>query len=82
MMPYRLPGERPLYDDSKAKKKKRGPVMPWKKIASVALVLQCPRNEWLAGRGVVERLSKKQRTATPVPFRDLLLSLARSAGPR
>lgn len=29
--------------------------------------------------GVVQRLSKVQRTATPEPFRDLLLSIARSA---
>lgn len=29
--------------------------------------------------GICQRLSKKQRLATPVPFRDLLLSIARSA---
>jgi len=28
--------------------------------------------------GIVQALSKKQRTATPLPFRDLLLSMARS----
>lgn len=31
--------------------------------------------------GVVQRLSKRQRAATPEPFRDLLISLARSASP-
>lgn len=30
-------------------------------------------------RGVVERLSKPERAATPLPFRDLLLSIARTA---
>lgn len=29
--------------------------------------------------GACQRLSKKQRAATPIPFRDLLLSIARSA---
>lgn len=29
--------------------------------------------------GVIERLSKPERAATPLPFRDLLLSIARSA---
>ena len=29
--------------------------------------------------GICQRLSKRQRAATPLPFRDLLLSLARSA---
>jgi len=29
--------------------------------------------------GAIERLSKTQRAATPLPFRDLLLSIARSA---
>lgn len=29
--------------------------------------------------GICQRLSKKQRAATPIPFRDLLLGLARSA---
>ncbi len=29
--------------------------------------------------GICQRLSKKQRAATPVPFRDLLLSIARTA---
>lgn len=29
--------------------------------------------------GAIERLSKSQRAATPLPFRDLLLSIARSA---
>jgi hypothetical protein len=29
--------------------------------------------------GVVQNLSRKQRTATPLPFRDLLISIARSA---
>jgi hypothetical protein len=28
--------------------------------------------------GVVQRLSKRQRAATPEPFRDLLLGMARS----
>lgn len=32
--------------------------------------------------GAIERLSKHQRAATPLPFRDLLLSIARSANPR
>jgi hypothetical protein len=32
-------------------------------------------------RGVIERLSKRQRAATPEPFRDLLLSIARTARP-
>jgi hypothetical protein len=31
--------------------------------------------------GICQRLSKKQRAATPLEFRDLLLSIARSAGP-
>lgn len=31
--------------------------------------------------GIIQRLSKKQRAATPAPFRDLLLSIARSARP-
>lgn len=31
-------------------------------------------------RGALERLSKRQRAATPVEFRDLLLSIARSSG--
>ncbi len=30
-------------------------------------------------RGVIERLSKPERAATPAPFRDLLLSIARTA---
>lgn len=30
-------------------------------------------------RGEVERMSKRQRSATPIPFRDLLLSIARTA---
>jgi len=30
-------------------------------------------------RGVIERLSKTQRIATPLPFRDLLIGIARSA---
>lgn len=35
------------------------------------------RAEWLAARGVaLERLSKRERAATPVAFRDLLLSIA------
>lgn len=29
--------------------------------------------------GICQRLSKRQRAATPIPFRDLLLSIARSA---
>ncbi len=29
--------------------------------------------------GEVQQMSKRQRTATPIPFRDLLLSMARSA---
>lgn len=29
--------------------------------------------------GICQRMSKKQRAATPIPFRDLLLSIARSA---
>lgn len=29
--------------------------------------------------GVAQRLSKRQRAATPIPFRDLLISMARSA---
>ena len=29
--------------------------------------------------GICQRLSKNQRAATPIPFRDLLLSIARSA---
>jgi hypothetical protein len=28
--------------------------------------------------GICQRLSKNQRAATPIPFRDLLLSIARS----
>lgn len=31
--------------------------------------------------GICQRLSKRQRAATPLPFRDLLLSIARSARP-
>lgn len=31
------------------------------------------------GIGAIERLSRKERAATPIPFRDLLLSIARSA---
>jgi hypothetical protein len=31
--------------------------------------------------GICQRLSKKQREATPEPFRDLLLSIARTAKP-
>lgn len=30
-------------------------------------------------KGVIERLTKRQRAATPIPFRDLLLSIARTA---
>src|SRR5690606_32922988 len=29
--------------------------------------------------GICQRLSKRQRAATPIPFRDLLLSIARTA---
>lgn len=36
------------------------------------------RKEWLRAKGVVGVLSKKERTATPLPFRDLLLDIARS----
>ncbi len=32
--------------------------------------------------GVVQRLSRRQRAATPIPFRDLLISIARSARAR
>jgi hypothetical protein len=36
------------------------------------------RREWLRNKGiVVERMGKRERTATPLPFRDLLLSIAR-----
>jgi hypothetical protein len=28
--------------------------------------------------GICQRLSKRQRAATPIPFRDLLLAMARS----
>ena len=36
------------------------------------------RKEWLAARGVaVERLSHHERLATPLPFRDMLLGIAR-----
>ena len=31
-------------------------------------------------RGMLERLSKKQRAATPIAFRDLLIAMARSVG--
>jgi hypothetical protein len=34
----------------------------------------------LIRRGVVERMSKRQRAETPEPFRDLLLNMARSVG--
>lgn len=41
------------------------------------------RSEWLAERGVVgERLSKYERLATPLPFRDLLIDIARRADPQ
>lgn len=33
----------------------------------------------LVKTGICQRLSKRQRAATPVPFRDLLISIARSA---
>lgn len=32
--------------------------------------------------GICQRLSKRQRAATPIPFRDLLLSIARTARPQ
>ncbi len=51
--------------------------------------LRARRNEWLARRAAVtgkewaspECMSKRERAATPVPFRDLLLDLARAALP-
>jgi hypothetical protein len=33
----------------------------------------------LVRRGIVERISKRERPATPLPFRDLLISIAESA---
>jgi hypothetical protein len=41
------------------------------------------RAEWLAARNIpIERLSKWERAATPLEFRDVLLSIARSARSR
>jgi hypothetical protein len=48
--------------------------------------LRARRNEWLARREAAlgktwaspERMGRRERAATPVPFRDLLLSIARS----
>lgn len=30
-------------------------------------------------RGAIERMSKRERAATPLPFRDMLIAIARSA---
>lgn len=57
------------------------PVLEWRKHPSqVALGgLSKERRARRMRTGIVQALSRRQRSATPLPFRDLLLSIARSA---
>jgi hypothetical protein len=54
------------------------PELDWSRPAPTAQVSFCKNH----GDSPLPRLSKKAAAATPVPFRDLLISIARSAGQR
>jgi hypothetical protein len=64
-----------------------GPVMTWGPSSATASI-DGSKNRAARARGIrspsdiVECLGKRERSATPIPFRDLLLSIARSATPR
>ena len=57
------------------------PILDWRSQAPIAVVGSCSRrgdgSVWK--RGSVERLSGRERSATPPAFRDLLLGMARGA---
>jgi len=55
------------------------PALPWGK--SVAAIGPRPGRDPVRERriGAVQRMCRKERRATPIPFRDLLLGIARSA---
>lgn len=53
------------------------PVLKWGSSKALIYVACPPRRQ--RQRGVVEVMGKRERLATPIPFRDLLLSMARTA---
>ncbi len=63
------------------------PLLKWGPSAAVTRMdagfhSAAERRKFRRKDGAIERLSKTERTATPLPFRDLLLSIARAAGER